>query len=414
MCHRGPVTTGSSFYLGPTASRLLASSWEDMVSAQAAGSLDETQWVERKQAVPPTSKPANRELAKDLASLSVDGGVFIVGITDDGNVVGTQDIAGLETRITQVAAAQIYPPLTTTTTKFDKPGEPGTGLLVVTVPASAGAPHMVNETYWGRTAEGKRALGDDEVRRLLEDRRGRAAGFDNRLAAVPAAIDQTEAWAQPRMYVLLEPGAAAPDTFAAEVARPYFLHLVEAALQPFRPQFNPTLRSLQYLRAHPDGLALATLPPDEAVTRQEDFLTVLLTDAGSLQISAPIGRAWRDTPYVVSSAQAIELLHSALLLAAHVAAKYTGYQGLWRCGVLVTGMRGLLPSQSQRENSSRYQPFASNTYQRAVTSTTAEMAETASTPVLNLLRGLLRGLGVQKLFEGYTDPTELERRNRDR
>jgi hypothetical protein len=58
-----------------------------------AGVLDETHWVALKQAVPATSKPVNLELAKDPASLSVDGGVLIIGIADARRAAG--DVGGL-------------------------------------------------------------------------------------------------------------------------------------------------------------------------------------------------------------------------------------------------------------------------------------------------------------------------------
>jgi len=45
-----------------------------------AGSLTETQWVECKLAIPAMSPGANAELATDLASLTVDGGVLVIGV----------------------------------------------------------------------------------------------------------------------------------------------------------------------------------------------------------------------------------------------------------------------------------------------------------------------------------------------
>ena len=143
--HRGFVPT-TSFYLGPRKSRLQARSWDDVLTAAATGVLEETHWVELKEAVPSSSKPANLELAKDLASLSVDGGVLIVGIADAkgaaGDVVGTE-LAGLETRIAQVASGRISPPLPVTIDIITKPDEATSGVVLVTVPASEGAPHTV-------------------------------------------------------------------------------------------------------------------------------------------------------------------------------------------------------------------------------------------------------------------------------
>lgn len=88
------VATPSSFYLGSGKGRASLTSWDEVEIAAAAGVLEESAWVELKQAVPASSKPANQELARDLASLSVDGGTLIIGITDKTHdVVGTDEPA---------------------------------------------------------------------------------------------------------------------------------------------------------------------------------------------------------------------------------------------------------------------------------------------------------------------------------
>lgn len=73
-----------SFYVGPGNPPLRISQWNDLVAAAETGTLAETQWVELKGAIPASSSAANLELARDLASLSVDGGVLIVGVKDPG------------------------------------------------------------------------------------------------------------------------------------------------------------------------------------------------------------------------------------------------------------------------------------------------------------------------------------------
>ncbi|MBF6072757.1 ATP-binding protein, partial [Nocardia farcinica] len=97
----------TSYYLGPRQQRFTPSGWTDIEMASNSGLFDETQWVERKKDIPPTSGPANLELARDLASLSVDGGVLIVGIQDSqkgvpGAVTGSVE-KDLADRIAQVA-----------------------------------------------------------------------------------------------------------------------------------------------------------------------------------------------------------------------------------------------------------------------------------------------------------------------
>ena len=103
-----------SYYLGPDRSWWTPSSWRDIGDAATAGTLDETQRVELKAALPASSKPANLELARDLASLAVDGGLLVIGIEDDkgkaGAVTGV-DLAGVADRVDQVARDRVHPPL---------------------------------------------------------------------------------------------------------------------------------------------------------------------------------------------------------------------------------------------------------------------------------------------------------------
>jgi hypothetical protein len=128
------MTTPGSFYAGPRVGRLTLNSWQEVVSAAEAGLLDETSWVELKLDIPPTSKPANLELARDLASLGVDGGLLVVGIADNhgnaGAVEGTS-LIGLADRIEQVAASRIAPALPVHTYEVPHPTDEGRGVLVV-------------------------------------------------------------------------------------------------------------------------------------------------------------------------------------------------------------------------------------------------------------------------------------------
>lgn len=65
--------------------------------------------VDCEEAVPAGTPGANRELAKDLASRTVDGGVLVIGVKDEAataeDVRGVaDDVEGLKSPITQMAA----------------------------------------------------------------------------------------------------------------------------------------------------------------------------------------------------------------------------------------------------------------------------------------------------------------------
>lgn len=99
-------------HLGPDRS-LSLSTWDELVAAAKGGLLDENQWCELKQQLPPSDKKNNLELARDLAALSVHGGVLIIGIKDNGaEVVGLdEDVTALKSRISNVARTRVDPPL---------------------------------------------------------------------------------------------------------------------------------------------------------------------------------------------------------------------------------------------------------------------------------------------------------------
>jgi hypothetical protein len=54
----------------------------DLGEAASQGLLEETHYLELKREIP-AGKSENRELARDLASLAVDGGTLIVGVAED-------------------------------------------------------------------------------------------------------------------------------------------------------------------------------------------------------------------------------------------------------------------------------------------------------------------------------------------
>jgi hypothetical protein len=406
-----------SLYLGPRKARLKVETWDDVVLAAGAGVLDETHWVELKEAVPASSKPANLELAKDLASLSVEGGVLIVGIEDEngaaGGVVGA-DLSGLETRIDQVTGGRISPPLSVTLDVIDKPDTPGIGVLAVTVPASEVAPHMVDGQYWGRGAQRKRVLSDDEVRRLLADRQARAAGFAARLREA-VRLDPPGLGERGRLYLRIEPAAAAREPLSALLAGKHLLEVAVPALR-FRPQWPPSFQSLTYDIPHPDGLAAASLPTSDASDAGDDFLFVLVGDDGTVQVSAPAVRRHGRRPeasLVVSPGHVLETLHAALALAGQLATENTGYQGPWRAGVYATQLRGLVPSQAHSEyGHQRFLPYPSDEYFMEAHTTTREIVDETPAVVERLTKGLLRGLGVDRRFLPYEDPSQFIQRSR--
>ncbi len=119
---------------------------DDLRAATANRILDEsTGWIELKREIGPPGRKTNAELARDLASLAVEGGLFLVGIDEsqDGGPAQLRPLPleGLPERVEQVALTRCDPPLSVRAASVGSAADANQGYLVVRVPASADAPH---------------------------------------------------------------------------------------------------------------------------------------------------------------------------------------------------------------------------------------------------------------------------------
>ena len=117
------------------------------------------------------------EVAKDIASMTVDGGVLAYGIEETGLVASALSpipLQGTRERIRQIADSQIQPPPGLEITILETSEGSGEGFAIVAVPASPLAPHMVNDRFPARSGTTTRWLSELEVARLYEQRRALA------------------------------------------------------------------------------------------------------------------------------------------------------------------------------------------------------------------------------------------------
>lgn len=167
----------SDIYLNPDVTRWTPTTENDLQRALDEGLLEETHYLDLKREIPSGSR-ANKELARDMAQFAIDGGVLVVGVEevkDHPPELRPQPIAGLSERVEQIARTAIDPPLAVSTTAIPSGDSPGVGYLLIHVPASAQAPHMVDGTYHGRGDKTRHRLSDAEVRRLHDARATRGS-----------------------------------------------------------------------------------------------------------------------------------------------------------------------------------------------------------------------------------------------
>lgn len=402
-----------SYYLGPKHRPLALNTWGDVVAAAKAGVLDETAWVELKKDIPASSPASNTETAKDLASLSVDGGLLVVGIEDAkgkaGKVTGT-NLQGLADRLSQVAVMRVDPPLTITSQAILHPDDPDRGVLLVTVPASLSAPHMVEASYWGRSDVGKRKLGDSDVRRLVFERERRTAEFTEQLHTLPSTLSPINPSARrlAHAHLLLRPQSAGSGVSLVDVLEERNKHAVDIVVNAisFEGQYSPTIDGLRFSVPNPEGYELTT-----QTTVEEDALRVILAEDGTIKVFS--GRASYRTNLpdgssgqFISPGGAVELAHSAIRLAGSIGTSYLGYAGPWTIGILIDGLQGLRSTLALSSRHTRLTGYSDPVFEQVVTSTSTEMFDDTRAVVVRLLRRFMRGMGAQAALQ-YSHPREI-------
>ena len=142
---------------------------EQLQKAADDGLLEEGQRLDIKRELKP-GLAGNKEIAKDIAAFSLNGGIIIVGVDEDTSPPSLHpvELAGLAERIEQVALSRVDEPVIISTIRIESKSAPGHGYLVVEVPVSPRSPHMAENRYYGRADTTNRKLPDAEVFRLHE------------------------------------------------------------------------------------------------------------------------------------------------------------------------------------------------------------------------------------------------------
>jgi predicted HTH transcriptional regulator len=112
----------------------------------------------------------NKEIAKDIAAFSVDGGLVIIGVDEDQKPpqLTPVPLTDLSERIEQVGLARVDETVTVSTTEIPSKANPDEGYLLVEVPISPRPPHMADNKYYERGDKTNHPLSNAEVLRYHE------------------------------------------------------------------------------------------------------------------------------------------------------------------------------------------------------------------------------------------------------
>lgn len=150
----------------------------EILAAIEAGDLTETATFDAKASLP--AKGKSRDLAIDVAAMANDGGTLLYGVGEDENrrptIPTPFELAGARERVDQIVRTCISEPPDVQVREIQTDNDPSLGYLVIAVPPSPRAPHMVTVgkeyRYYGRSDTGNVPLTEGEVARLYERRRG--------------------------------------------------------------------------------------------------------------------------------------------------------------------------------------------------------------------------------------------------
>lgn len=419
----------TSIYLSSTNPRWTPKTEADLDSAISAGLLEESHYLDLKESL--VSKSDNRETARDLASFAIDGGTLIIGIAEDKTnrtfMLAPQPLAGMAEKVEQVARSIPDPPLSILTETITSEADQTTGYLVVDVPASPAAPHMVDGRYFGRGDKTKHSLSDPEVVRLHDQRRAaRRDALDllqHEIANDPVPTRFRE---QAHLFLVAQPLAGRRDMLLGLTGTPQWnvktAGFMERAFTPevnsalFNIDASPTLADADNGYRRSRGVARATanlgegriLSVSEGALNPEDAIELQIHTDGGLRLflSRFSDKLGRDNEQQIIDAAAVSNTRRFLALVL-AAAEEAGYFGNWALAVGATylsGLRAYSPPQTGFgfAATARYEE---HDYRETTEVSWAELNVAPGAVARRLLGPLLMALSVESRYtKALSDP----------
>lgn len=386
-----------------------------MESAIHDGTLQERHWFDAKSEIG-KSDSSKKEIAKDLAAFANDGGVLIVGIVEDRKTqtMSVQPLLldGLAESIDQIARSRCDPPLYVICHPLADPTGPdekARGVLLVEVPRSPSAPHMVADRYWGRSDKTNYAMSDREVasRHALRTMRQHTA---EQLIATEVERDPIRGGQLSHLYVVAQPLASPPDLLGELMDRPEELGKVVRETPSLMPQWWHTLLFSQP-RANGYGFHSNFLSGRQLATDggagEVNVLDLEIDENGRIALLYG-GASIHDNAAIsggryVNEINVVTLTRAVVSVAGRLAGS-AGYGGSWLLAVGISDLRGKVSFSAWREDKEKttwtkpaastiWPPFSATYYVQGTEAMTVELLDQPGTISRRLLRRLLRAIG---------------------
>lgn len=376
---------------------------EQLENAIRDGVLVESLTFDAKAGLAPGDK-ANRALAIDMAAMAVNGGLICVGIAEERGTGGKVlvptplPLVGLRERVSEVGLSRIDPPLTVGTRELGC-DDAGSGYLLIVVPPSPDAPHMVDNKYRSRGDTTNYVMGDAEVRRVQAQRRQSRTDARVELAR---AIDRDPTDPNHRyrahLFVVAVPLVPTDPRMLqrriGEGWQPWLHAQLFSRPRASLPTFMPASHSVR----RPSGWAVTSTAVSElrdvALGKAEKEACELEVDEnGAIRLfsggasEAPLA----DGTRIVSERAIAALVWRVLFMAEAIAAE-TSYVGNWQFGVAMTDAFAMMSSRSLGANLARQIVYSDLQYRETTEATYAELTENRYSVLQRLLGRLNRAL----------------------
>lgn len=394
---------------------------DELARAAAEGLLEESHTLDIKSSI--SSGPgANKELARDLASFAIDGGTYIVGVDETTAPPSLVPVPldGLAERVEQVALARVDAPLAVRSTVIRASTNPSHGYLVVVIPPSPMAPHMVDGRYWGRNDKTKYQLSDAGVTRLIERRRqweqSASEALDRAVADDPTP---TEVRKHAHVFLVGRPVPSQPQLalglfHVGEWQRRLLKKISEwVRLAPVNPDgpdgFAPHLGQATQPERRPQGWALSTYAFQhgrlvDSGADEGGLIELEIDEDGSLRAFCGRGSDYRhgrsgrdlsDETRVFFERIVVGVTHQFLGVARGLS-EATAFIGSWDFGLAVVNMAGTVSWEGSQAFVSMPATYGGRTYQSTTRATVVELEQRPQSVAERLAGRLCRAFRVDE------------------
>lgn len=335
----------------------------DLMAAIDAGALPHEAAAFEVKSQLPASK-ANRDIAVDVSAMSTEGGVIIYGVLEDKEamtfIATPVELAGIKDRISDVVTANVRERIEFDVRLLPLEGDVARGFVVVDVPASPRAPHMVETKgefrFYGRVPGGNVVLTEAQIALLYERRREVEREAERALAE---AIAQAPLSAAPGMrgdlHLVARPllsdkgvrrrawtGDDGPELGAAVANARDALRFKP----PWDPNFGDILSGGQNLVTL-DGFALLNPPIVRAEERVERYVSrVEVLDEGTCRyFRAAVAEQREDVgQFVVRDTSVAQIAAHFSFMAGRLLGA-GGYHGPVELSVAIIGAKGAVSAE---------------------------------------------------------------------